>query len=87
MGLVRAVPRWVNAAQVPAWPALGTATSGRGVVARCAGRMEVADFVLKDFSGVERKELPLLLVEAADAVEVLLEAGLGPAQNQVHPRA
>ena len=55
-------------------------------IGRPPGRQDAADFVLKDFSSVERKELPLLLVEAADAVELLLQAGLGAAQNDVHPR-
>jgi len=42
--------------------------------------------VLKDFSSTERKELDLLLVEAADATELLLARGLEAAQNEVHPR-
>ena len=40
-----------------------------------------------DFSATERKELDLLLVEAADAVESLLAKGLEAAQNEVHPRS
>src|SRR3712207_6399159 len=55
-------------------------------IGRPPGRQDPADFVLKDFSAVERKELDLLLVEAADATELLLERGLEPAQNLVHPR-
>ena len=55
-------------------------------IGRPPGRMDPADFVLKDFSATERKELDLLLVEAADAVELLLERGLEGAQNLVHPR-
>ncbi|MCU1614059.1 MAG: peptidyl-tRNA hydrolase, partial [Frankiales bacterium] len=46
-----------------------------------------ADFVLKDFSATERKELDLLVVEAADATELLLSHGLEAAQNDVHPRS
>jgi PTH1 family peptidyl-tRNA hydrolase len=42
--------------------------------------------VLKDFSATERKEIDLLIVEAADAVEALLARGLEAAQNEVHPR-
>ena len=56
-------------------------------IGRPPGRQDPADFVLKDFSSVERKELALLLVEAADATELLLSAGLQAAQNDVHPRS
>lgn len=52
-------------------------------IGRPPGRMEVADFVLKDFSSTERKELPFLLGDGADAVERLLLTGLEAAQ-QVH---
>ena len=56
-------------------------------IGRPPGRQDPADFVLKDFSATERKELDLLLVEAADAAEALLARGLEAAQNEVHPRA
>ncbi|MGY1805389.1 aminoacyl-tRNA hydrolase [Blastococcus sp. SYSU D00922] len=55
-------------------------------IGRPPGRQDPADFVLKDFSAVERKELDLLLVEAADALEALLVKGLEAAQNEVHAR-
>ena len=55
-------------------------------IGRPPGRQDPADFVLKDFSATERKTLGLLVVEAADAAELLLERGLGAAQNLVHPR-
>jgi len=55
-------------------------------IGRPPGRQDPADFVLKDFSAVERKELDLLLVEAADALEALLVQGLEAAQNEVHAR-
>jgi len=55
-------------------------------IGRPPGRQDPADFVLKDFSATERKELDLLLAEAADATEELLALGLEPAQNVVHPR-
>jgi PTH1 family peptidyl-tRNA hydrolase len=42
--------------------------------------------VLKDFSATERKTLDLLVAEAADATELLLERGLEAAQNTVHLR-
>lgn len=56
-------------------------------IGRPPGRQDPADFVLKDFSSTERKELELLLVEAADATESLLARGLEAAQNEVHPRS
>jgi PTH1 family peptidyl-tRNA hydrolase len=56
-------------------------------IGRPPGRQDPADFVLKDFSSTERKELGLVLVEAADAAELLLERGLETAQNVVHPRS
>jgi PTH1 family peptidyl-tRNA hydrolase len=55
-------------------------------IGRPPGRQDPADFVLKDFSGTERKELDLLVAEAADATEELLAHGLEAAQNVVHPR-
>jgi PTH1 family peptidyl-tRNA hydrolase len=55
-------------------------------IGRPPGRQDPADFVLKDFSAVERKELDLLIGEAADAAEALLVRGLEAAQNEVHPR-
>jgi PTH1 family peptidyl-tRNA hydrolase len=51
-------------------------------IGRPPGRQDPADFVLRDFSTVERKELPLLLDRAADAVEALLADGLEAAQNK-----
>jgi PTH1 family peptidyl-tRNA hydrolase len=53
-------------------------------VGRPPGRMDPADFVLKDFSTVERKELPFLVDRCADAVEALIGSGLTAAQNQFH---
>ena len=53
-------------------------------IGRPPGRQDPADFVLKPWSSVERKELPLLVVEAADAVELLLHEGLERAQNRYH---
>ncbi|MFD7654583.1 aminoacyl-tRNA hydrolase [Actinosynnema sp. NPDC059797] len=51
---------------------------------RPPGRMDPADYVLRDFSVVERKELAFELDRTADAVEALLELGLEGAQNKVH---
>ena len=53
-------------------------------VGRPPGRQDPADFVLKDFSAVERKELPFHLDRAADAVEALLTGTLEAAQNTFH---
>jgi PTH1 family peptidyl-tRNA hydrolase len=55
-------------------------------IGRPPGRQDAADFVLKDFSATERKELDLLIAEAADAAEALVLQGLEVAQNEVHPR-
>ncbi len=53
-------------------------------IGRPPGTMDPAAFVLRDFSAAERKELPLLLDRAADAVETLLTGGLAAAQNAFH---
>ncbi len=50
-------------------------------IGRPPGRMQVADFVLKDFSSTERKELAFLVDRSADAVECLLAEGLERAQS------
>jgi peptidyl-tRNA hydrolase, PTH1 family len=53
-------------------------------IGRPPGRMDPAVFVLRDFSAAERKELPFLLEQAADAAEALLAEGLAAAQNTFH---
>jgi PTH1 family peptidyl-tRNA hydrolase len=53
-------------------------------VGRPPGRMDPADFVLRDFGPAERRELPFLLDRAADAVETLLRDGLAAAQTVYH---
>ncbi|WP_410538250.1 aminoacyl-tRNA hydrolase [Streptomyces sp. KL2] len=50
-------------------------------IGRPPGRMPVADFVLKDFSSTERKELDYFVDRAADAVECLVVDGLERAQG------
>ncbi|MEC4020118.1 aminoacyl-tRNA hydrolase [Streptomyces sp. H27-D2] len=50
-------------------------------IGRPPGRMDVAAFVLKDFSSPERKELDYLVDRAADAVESLIADGLERAQG------
>ncbi len=53
-------------------------------IGRPPGRMDPADFVLRDFSAAERKDLGVDLEHAADAVELLVEQGLKATQNQLH---
>ena len=53
-------------------------------IGRPPGRMDPADFVLRNFSPAERKELPLILGRSADATRALLTAGLAAAQNEFH---
>jgi PTH1 family peptidyl-tRNA hydrolase len=53
-------------------------------IGRPPGRMDPADFVLRDFSTVERKELAFAVDRAADAVEALVSGGLTAAQNLFH---
>ena len=53
-------------------------------IGRPPGRMDPADFVLRDFSSTERKELAFVIDHAADAAEALLANGLEAAQNTFH---
>jgi peptidyl-tRNA hydrolase, PTH1 family len=53
-------------------------------IGRPPGRQDPADFVLKPWASAERTELPLLVSDAADAVELLLHEGLERAQNRYH---
>ncbi|MGW8567322.1 aminoacyl-tRNA hydrolase [Isoptericola sp. NPDC055881] len=55
-------------------------------VGRPPGRMDTADFVLKDFSATERKDLPILVDDAADAVEMVLVEGLLATQGKFHTK-
>jgi peptidyl-tRNA hydrolase, PTH1 family len=50
-------------------------------VGRPPGQMDAASFVLRDFSGPERKEIEFLVDRAADATEALVTEGLERAQN------
>lgn len=57
-------------------------------IGRPAGRQDPADWVLDPFGGAERTTLPILLSDAADAVEQLIGEGLLAAQQKHHaPRA
>ena len=51
-------------------------------IGRPPGRQDPADFVLSNYSAAERKELPLQVDTAADAVEVLITEGLEKAQQK-----
>jgi PTH1 family peptidyl-tRNA hydrolase len=53
-------------------------------IGRPPGRQDPADFVLSDFSQVERKELEFLVDRAADMVESLVTRGLEWTQNAYH---
>ncbi|HVF05383.1 MAG TPA: aminoacyl-tRNA hydrolase [Frankiaceae bacterium] len=53
-------------------------------IGRPTGRQDPADWVLNDFSPVERRELPFHVDRAADAVESLLTDGLAITQNKFH---
>jgi PTH1 family peptidyl-tRNA hydrolase len=55
-------------------------------IGRPSGPMRPADFVLHDFSASERRELPEVLLDGADAVEGLMSDGLAATQNVVHAR-
>lgn len=53
-------------------------------IGRPPGRQPAADFVLKDFSTSERQTLPILVADAADAVEMIATDGLTAAQLKFH---
>ncbi|MDR2723179.1 MAG: aminoacyl-tRNA hydrolase [Cellulomonadaceae bacterium] len=55
-------------------------------VGRPPGRMDTADYVLKEFAASERAHLPMLVDDAADAVETLIADGLLAAQTKYHAR-
>ena len=53
-------------------------------VGRPPGRQDPADYVLSDFSAMERKELDFLVDRSADATEALIQRGLEWSQNTYH---
>ncbi len=55
-------------------------------IGRPPGRMDPADYVLRDFSPAERKELAFSVDHCADAAEALVGKGLEAAQNLFHAR-
>ena len=54
----------------------------RAGIGRPPGRQDVADFVLSNYSTVERKELPFQVSDAADAIECLVSEGLEKTQQR-----
>jgi PTH1 family peptidyl-tRNA hydrolase len=56
-------------------------------IGRPPGRQPAADFVLKDFSTDEKKVLPNLISDAADAVEQVARESLTAAQLRFHTSA
>ncbi|WP_125131577.1 aminoacyl-tRNA hydrolase [Microbacterium sp. 10M-3C3] len=53
-------------------------------IGRPPGRQDPADWVLDPFAAVERTTLPILVGDAADAVELLVDEGLLAAQQRFH---
>ena len=53
-------------------------------VGRPPGQQDPADFVLKNFSSTEKKELDVLLELSADMVETIFTEGLTAAQQKYH---
>jgi PTH1 family peptidyl-tRNA hydrolase len=53
-------------------------------IGRPPGRMDPADFVLRDFAPPERKELPEIIGRAVESARILMERGLAVAQNETH---
>jgi peptidyl-tRNA hydrolase, PTH1 family len=53
-------------------------------IGRPPGRQDPADWVLDPFGTTERKTLPNLIADAADAVELLVDEGLVAAQQRYH---
>ena len=53
-------------------------------IGRPPGRMDAADYVLRDFNSTEREELPTTLELAADMVEAIATIGLAEAQQKYH---
>jgi peptidyl-tRNA hydrolase, PTH1 family len=51
-------------------------------VGRPPGRQQVSDFVLSNYSPTERKQVPLQVTDAADAVESLVTEGLDRTQSR-----
>ncbi len=55
-------------------------------VGRPPGRTDAADFVLRDFTATERRDLDWLVDRAADAVETVVIEGVDKAQLRFHTK-
>lgn len=53
-------------------------------IGRPPGRMDPADFVLRDFSSAEQAELPEVLDRAALIIQALVDRGMLATQNEYH---
>ncbi|WOF24348.1 aminoacyl-tRNA hydrolase [Microbacterium betulae] len=53
-------------------------------IGRPPGRQDPADWVLDPFGSAERTALPILVADAADAVEQIVDEGLVAAQQRFH---
>lgn len=62
----------------------GDFTRVRVGIDRPPGRQDPADYVLRGFNAVDRRELPNVIATAADAVEVVITDGIAAAQNHYH---
>jgi len=65
----------------------GDFTRVRVGVGRPPGSSDAADHVLKGFTTTERKTLPILIADAADAVELITTDGLTAAQLKFHTKS
>ncbi len=62
----------------------GDFTRVRIGIDRPPGRQDPADYVLRQFSSNDRRELPNVVTAAADAVEAVITDGIAAAQNRYH---
>jgi PTH1 family peptidyl-tRNA hydrolase len=53
-------------------------------IGRPPGRQNAADFVLHDYTSAERSTLPIMLEDAADAIELIAAEGVTAAQQKFH---
>jgi peptidyl-tRNA hydrolase, PTH1 family len=53
-------------------------------IGRPPGRMDPADYVLKDVPAADREELQLMLGDAADAVSSIVVSGFAPVQAKIN---
>jgi PTH1 family peptidyl-tRNA hydrolase len=58
----------------------------RAGISRPRGDRDPVDYVLSEFSAAERKELPLVVDDAADAVKRIIEVGPERAMNEINTR-